>query len=203
MSKYRYSTRPAIYADVVNKIHDGDIALYRAKQSLVNRIIARAGGTPYAHAGMIHQTTLGDLVLFETIQWLGGRKINFASQVQGWPGQWDIYRPRKSYDGEAAILKMASIVGRPYGWCNLCITALRHTRFISKLLPPLTDDQLNGSAPFCSQAVSRACRAGGVDPRPNQADVATEPGDLANPEFAKYLFTLYWSEDQIPKGGRR
>ena len=56
------------------------------------------------------------------------------------------------------------------------------------------DDQNNGSPPFCSMAVSRACRAGGQDPVPNLADQCTEPGDLARSEFFKYCYTLVPAE---------
>ena len=40
------------------------------------------------------------------------------------------------------------------------------------------------------EAVSRACRRGGVDPVPNLADRLTEPGDLARSAFFGYRFTL-------------
>jgi hypothetical protein len=53
------------------------------------------------------------------------------------------------------------------------------------------DDQLDGRAVFCSEAVSRADRlGGGVDPVPNLADHDTEPGDLARSDFYRYQFTL-------------
>ena len=57
---------------------------------------------------------------------------------------------------------MIEITGRRYGWWSLLRVSLPPA-----VRPlggsPKTDDNLNGSLPFCSQAVSRACRAGGVD----------------------------------------
>ena len=188
--------RPILYADARPLIRNGDILLYRAGWKPSNRLISSLSGSPYCHAGMSYWCG-NELCLAETIQWCGGRSVLLNSQVRGWPGQWDVFRPRQPYNAQKAADEMLSVVGRKYGWRNLFVSALRHTRIISRFLPPLTDDQLNGSAPFCSQAVSRACRAGGRDPRPNAADIATEPGHLADPTFAEHLFTLYW--DRLPR----
>lgn len=193
-----------LYADAVREMRDGDIALFRAgwwprPSSL---LIARGTDTLYCHAEMLSQAPWDHKWwMLGTRQFVGGRARHLDKEVRESPGRWDIFRPRQLYDEEKAVNEMARIVDCPYGYWNLFRCALRHTRIISRFLKPLTDDQLNGSAPFCSQAVSRACRAGGRDPRPNHADILTEPGHLADPAFSEYLFTLFW--DRLPKETRR
>ncbi len=59
------------------------------------------------------------------------------------------------------------------------------------LVTPDEDDAENArTPPFCSQAVSMACRLGGVDPVPHLADRLTEPADLSRSTFFRYQFTL-------------
>lgn len=204
---------PMLYADAVSLIRDGDIALYRVPPviwwkpwtwiKLSNFLISMIGRTFYIHAGMLVITPwskINPIWMMETIQWLGGRAIPFADMVERHPGQWDIYRPKPPYDGSKAVEEMARVVNKKYGWGNLVVSSLRHTRIISRFLPPFTDDQLNGSAPFCSQAVSKASRAGGRDPRPNCSDIATEPGHLASPDYANPVCRVYW--DRTPEAER-
>jgi len=48
----------------------------------------------------------------------------------------------------------------------------------------------DSSAPFCSEAVSRAWRLAGVDLVPNLADRYTEPGDLARSAHLRLVASL-------------
>jgi len=195
---------PIRYADARPLIRDGDIALYRVgdRGKLSNMLISRIGGTPYVHAGMLYRTIRwGEerLILAETIQWRGGRIIPFSKQAKAYPGQWDIYRPKQPYNARGAVLEMDRLVGLNYGWASVIRASLGHTRFISRWLPPVLDSAIGeGAPPFCSQAVSAACRDGGDrDPQPGLLDSVTEPGHLADPGFAEYQFTLFW--DRIPE----
>ena len=73
----------------------------------------------------------------------------------------------------------------PYGWGNLLADAVRHLPIPALLLPAPPElknedcDRWPFNHPFCSQAVSAALRAGGLDPVPFLADRYTEPADLA------------------------
>ncbi len=197
---------PMLYEDAVSLIRDGDVILYRVPKPVWWKpwtwvkpstfLITTIGRSPYVHAGMA-QRWRTEVDLLHTLQFVGGERTDLGEEVRRHPGQWDVYRPHQPYDGEAATKEMRLVLYRPYGVRNLFISSLRHTRIISRFLPPFTDDALNGSAPFCSQAVSRACRAGGRDPRPNHADIATEPGHLAAESFAEPVCRLYW--DKLPE----
>jgi len=189
---------PMLYADAEPLIRNGDIVLFRVNRRQWLKpstwLITTISKSPYVHAGMSARVVSGRLTLLDTIQWIGGRRVDLEDQVRRHPGQWDVYRPHQPYNGEAAAKEMLQVVNRPYGWRNLFMSSLRHTIIISRFLPPFTDDQLNGSAPFCSQAVSKACRAGGRDPRPLHADIETEPGHLSRPDFADSICRLYWKK---------
>ncbi len=133
------------------------------------------------------------LMCLETVQGCGGHALLLSTVVHDMPGRIDVYRANatcRRFDRLAAVNAMIEITGRHYGWWSLLRVSLTHLPFIRLVVRPKTDDNLNGSLPFCSQAVSRACRAGGVDPVPNLADCATEPGDLARSAFFRYRFTL-------------
>ena len=195
---------PVVYSDVRHTIPQGALLQYRAGRKLSNRLIARVGGTPYAHSAMAAwwgspNAKDGVLMVLETLQFKGGRAVILSSQVRGWPGQWDVYEVRKPFDAEAAVQSMIRTTGIPYGWWNLLRAGVRHLPLMYSCLPQLTDDELDGSFPTCSPAVSRACRAGGRDPRPGHADVVTEPGHLVDPDFSRYLYTLFSTHEQVSK----
>lgn len=130
-----------------------------------------------------------------------------ASVVAKQPGRWE-WRPmaeeyRRRIDVLRAAKAMRFLTQLPYGRWGLIRTALTHTpvaRWFTR--PDLTDGrqtcrthkasacgifsepqwniaQLVRRPPFCSAAVSIACRRGGLDPVPNLADDYTEPADLA------------------------
>lgn len=190
------SVKPVVYSEVRGSIPQGALLQYRAGWRPSNRLISLVGCTPYVHSGMA--AWWGDVVmLLETLQFRGGRAVRLSTQVKQYPGQWDVFEVRKPFRSEAAVQTMLRITGTPYGWGSLAKVALTHTPVLRWVFRPATDDKLNNSAPFCSQAVSRACRAGGRDPRPNRADVATEPGHLVHPGFSEYKYTLFATAEQV------
>jgi hypothetical protein len=179
------------------KIRDGDLLLFRRNVGLVGKLITVAGRSEYCHAAMAAWWN-GRLMCLETIQGHGGRAVLLSTVVAEDPGRIDVYRAnanRRRFDRGRAVEGMIEITGRRYGWWSLVKAALVHLPVFRFLVLPDTDDQANGSLPFCSQAVSRACRQGGVDPVPNLADRLTEPGDLARSVFFRYRFTLMSKEE--------
>ena len=181
------------YAQLRGQIRDGDLLLYRARQKLSNRLIAKSSRSPYAHAAMAAWWGRVLMVL-EMLQFSGGRAVTLSSQVQGWPGQWDLYRTnpggRFEFDRSASVAAMLRLTGTPYGWGSLLRVGWRRLPIVRLLVRPPDDDAADGRPPHCSAAVARACRAGGVDPTPNLADWATDPADLSRSPFFEYQCTL-------------
>ena len=65
-------------------------------------------------------------------------------------------------------------------------------------LPPAEDNQAEADFPRdCSGLVNFACRAGGRVPRPDLPDEEVEPGHFSAASFARYLCTLYWSQEEV------
>jgi len=173
------------------KIRDGDLLLFRSRD-WYTRLIAVAGRNDYVHAAMAGWWSTRLMCVEMTSG--GGRAQLLSNVVDRWPGACDVYRTnatKRRFSREKALAAMIAITGRPYGKWNLCRAALLHMPFLRFLVPPDTDDaEKSPWPPFCSQAVSMACRLGGVDPVPNLADRLTEPADLARSPFFQYRFTL-------------
>lgn len=184
------------YSVVQDCLRDGDLLLWRPC-SLPGRLIASLGRGEYSHADMaVKSRNNGCWYAVGMLQWYGGRKALLSKQVAQYPGKIDWYRAddlgyRPHWDRQATADKMLAFIGAKYGWWSLISAALRHSLLLRFLLPPLTDDQLNGThPPFCSQAISLALWEGGVDPVPNLAHCVTEPSDLARNDFYRYQGTL-------------
>jgi len=177
-------------------IRDGDLLLFRSGRRLMSRLIARAGRSEYSHAGMAAWWN-SRLMCLDTIQGQGGRAVLLSNLVREFPGQIDIYATKtigEPFDRRAAVEAMIEVTGRRYGWWALARAALFHLAVVRLFVRPNTEDTADGSLPFCSQAVARALRAGGVDAVPNLADAGTEPSDLARSAFLRYRYTLVSTE---------
>jgi hypothetical protein len=178
------------YAEARRKIRDGDILLFRSK-GFLSQLIRVGGRSEYSHAAMAGWWS--DRLMCVEMTDSGGQAQLLSNLVERMPGAIDVFRAnatRRRFSREKALAAMVAITGKPYGNWNLIRAAAMHAIFFRFLVTPDTDDSANGSVPFCSQAVARACRAGGVDPVPNLADRLTEPGDLARSAFFEYRFTL-------------
>lgn len=181
------------YSQARRKIRDGDLLLFRRKGGVFQKLISTAGRSDYCHAAMAAWWN-GRLMCLETVQGRGGRAILLSHAVGKDPNLIDVYRVARGYqrrfDRVGAVLRMQELAGQRYGWGNLARAAMYHLPIVRWFTIPLDNDRANGSLPFCSDAVSRALRAGGVDPVPNLADAGTEPGDLARSAAITYRFTL-------------
>jgi len=182
------------YAEARGGIRDGDLLLCRG-WSLMSRLIRLGGQSPYSHAGMAAWRD-GELRLLEVIAWHGGRESSLLDWVIGEPAAWDVYAANDDnafpcFDRAAAVASMRQFVDQPYGWANVCGTSLLHLAGIRFFAWPNRNDLSTSTRPpFCSEAVARATRAGGVDPVRNLADRYTEPHHLSESPFYDYRFTL-------------
>jgi hypothetical protein len=184
------------------KIRDGDVLLFRRQRTLAGKAISVAGRSPYSHAAMAAWWH-GRLMCLETLQRRGGRAVLLSTLVADAPARIDVFRVqlnRRRFNAQAAVESMIEITGRRYGWGALVRAGLVHLPLVRFFVRPETDDAANGHLPFCSQAVARACRAGGIDPVPNLADRSTEPGDLARSAALAYRFTLVPDEEPAEPG---
>ena len=183
--------KAVVYSAARKDIRDGDLLMFRSRD-WYTRLFAIAGRTEYVHAAMAGWWN-GRLMCVEMTS-SGGRAQLLSNIVAQWPGVCDVYRAnaaRRRFSRQKALLAMIAITGKPYGRWNLWRAALLHLPLLRFCVRPDMDDAEESAwPPFCSQAVSMACRAGGVDPVPHLADRLTEPADLARSSFFQYRFTL-------------
>jgi hypothetical protein len=179
------------YSDIRHKIRDADLLLFR-RRSRITRLIAVAGRSQYVHAAMAGWWK--DRLMCVEMTSGGGRAQLLSNLVAQWPSVIDVYQINpagRRFSRARALATMIGITGKQYGWLNLFRAALLHSvvcRFLVR--PEWSDADESPWPPFCSQAVSMACRVGGIDPVPNLADRLTEPGDLARSAIYEHRFTL-------------
>lgn len=167
---------------IKRRISNGDPLLFLRTPDIESDAIAVAGRSDIVHAGMAAWREDGVLCCLETLQGIGGRQVPLAEYVDAYPGRILVKKLapefRHKYNRAKAVAKMREIVDKPYGWWAVLKASLIHLTVIRWFVKPETDDNANGSLPYCSMAVSRAMRAGNVDPVRKLGDGWTEPGDL-------------------------
>ena len=178
-----------IYADIRDQISDGDLLLWRPT-SLLGRAISVASRSVYSHSAMAVWWH-GQLMHLDMVS-SGGRAETLSSQVERYSGKIDWFRAnrlRVNWDTHATIIAMIRTAGQPYGTWSLIRNMLSYSVVTRWLVRPNDNDIRNGYE-VCSQAVSNAYRAGGVDPVLGLADMWTSPGDLAHSLFFEEMGTL-------------
>jgi hypothetical protein len=194
MSSDTFQRQMVRFADVRDRIRDADVLLFRRGPAFYQKAIAIAGRSEYSHAAMTAWWD-DELMVLEVAEGYGGRAVTLESQSKLYAGQYDVFSTnpgdRWQFDRAGAVRYMRKLAGKPYGRRNLFRVAMLHIPFVRLFVKPNTNDKSNGSAPFCSNAVSAALRVGGgIDPVMLLADTITEPGDLSRSPFLQYAFTL-------------
>jgi len=185
--------RPVAYADIRTQLRTGDIALSRADGTPANDLIALGTGSPYVHATMLGWC--GDvLMLAEARQWRDSHLVTLSSQVKRCPGLYDVYRVRRPFRAAAAWTAMLRATGTPYGWGQLLREAAR--KIFGRPASTGVNDPADDYPRDCSALVNFACRAGGRVPREELADEEIDLGHFADATFARYVCTLYWTDQQ-------
>jgi hypothetical protein len=180
-------------------VQDGDWLLFRSRKDidLISDAIMAGGRSPYYHAGMACWSH-GRLMCVETKQYVGGRSVSVANLLSADPTLAIDVRHivAKRYNREKAVGAMLDFTGCSYGWRALLRTAMTKVIVLRLFIRPSTNDNANGSPPYCSMAVSRASEKAGLDPVELLSSKFTEPGDLGRvPDVvATYIGTLYLSK---------
>ena len=184
---------PVVYVDFRQHLRTGDIALSRADGRPSNRLIALGTGSPYVHATMLGWCN-EVLMLAEARQWRESHLVTLSSQVKHWPGHYDVYRVLPPFRPAMAWTAMLRATGTPYGWGLLLREAVR--KVIGRPVARPGNDPAVDRPRDCSALVNFACRSGGRVPRPVLADEEVEPGHFADATFARYVCTLFWTQQQ-------
>jgi len=181
-----------LYRQARRLVRDGDLLLFRDRSSA----IAILGRGEYSHAATAwwHGSLRGPqrvLLLSEFRQWQGGRNVTLSSQVRGYPGRIDVFRPKcPSFVAAAAAEELVRLAGHPYGWLGIARCGCFHAPLVRWLAPRIWDTSDTTLSPrgcfFCSQACGWSGRKWARqlgdtwDPVPGLADWAIEPNHLAH-----------------------
>jgi hypothetical protein len=107
--------------------------------------------------------------------------VTLSSLVNRYPGRIDVFtanaeRRWPEYDRKSSLDTMRRLAGCNYGYRHVLAASLLHLPIARFFVRPNLDDAAESSLPpFCSEAVSMAERAGGVEVVPHLADHFTEP----------------------------
>ena len=171
----------------LGRIHDGDLGILRPTTA-EGRWITRIGRARESHVLAFYWRRGGKggktLWIVEQIA-PEGRTVPAKPYLLACPSEtFTVYRVRKElrFDAKRAVeWALVNIPGVEYDEKGLWRSALSHMPYIRWYLKPSEDDEANGNGPqplYCSAAMSRMARAGGVDLVPGLADRWTEPVDI-------------------------
>ena len=181
------------YSRARDELLHGDVLLRRyVPGRMAERVIARAGASPYCHAAMMGCWE-NRLMLIEMTSWYGGSTRLLSRAVEAYSGRWDVWRVPdwNVCDQDDAVSGMIDILGIRYGWATICYMAPFHLPVVRHWMRTDTNDLEPSNFWVCSTAVARASREfARTDLVPNLADRAVEPGDLARGGVLKYQFTI-------------
>ena len=184
--------RPVAYSFAREQIQTGDILLCRGT-SIEGMLISRVTHAPYTHAAMAGYSGRC-LMSAETVQHHDARLISLSSEVKKWPGYYDVFRVRtRDYRPDLAWSFMCHAAGACYSWRHISRTWLR--RRLGEWCPAIPNSDDPEVPRDCSALVHAALRyAGG--PRLKEFDCDVVPGDLADPRYFEYQFTLCGTQAQ-------
>jgi hypothetical protein len=195
-----FTERFQTFSEAKNSIRPGDLLLWKAGWNPASFLIGIFGRAGISHAAQVRGKP-GRWQIQEVVQWCGGSVRPLKEAIEQEPGRILWYAANAGdrwpeWNPTAAVRQFDRLVGCQYGWFNLLKVGLLHFPLLRLLAACLLirqaddDKAAEGPAPFCSQAVAIAARAGGVDPVPHLADDCTEPADLARSLFYEYRATL-------------
>ena len=195
---------PISYADYRKQALSGDILLCRAS-SIEGHLIADITRAKYSHASMagwinVHrrdEENASALMIAESVQHHGKRIIPLSGEIRQYSGIYDVYRPRyyHRYDGEAAFAYMCRAANSRYGWLNIWrVLCRRHLPWPFTLFPAVPNSDDPQAKRDCSAEVHSAVRLYG-DMLIKRFDSDCEPGDISDPGFTGYKWTLYFGDE--------
>lgn len=184
--------KPLLYSQVRDQIQDGDVILFQGERQL-STLIRQFSHAAYSHAGLV-LTWYGRRILVSA-ELPKTQALPLGLSVVGYPGRVDWYRlrpaSRAALNVERLALEALVNLGVEYGASTLFKLAGHFTLGLPthKSGDAGSDESQAMRSLICSQYVSRCLRAGGVD-LSGQADIDTDPGEIARSPQLEFVGTL-------------
>jgi hypothetical protein len=123
--------------------------------------------------------------ILDIVEGQGGRNVDAGAEIKRYPGcyYWaPVQRERyPEFDDQACVQFMLDLYGTKYGWAALSYMACWHApiarEFTYLLFHNDIDKAFVNQPPFCSDAMTMAAIAGGVNPVPGRASQLVAPAD--------------------------
>lgn len=196
------------FDSVVDQIEDVDLLSWRRVgwwDTTFKASASIAGRGEHYHCGMAAWWS-GDLFTIDACMAGGVSATQLSIQTHDNPGVIDVFKADAlkrypEFNKEKALAHMRRKCGKKYGRLQLYREALTHALVLRLFMRPSQDDleESPDGLEFCSQAVTNAIRAGGVDTVLGISDGYTNPVQLTKSEFyyPGYRFTLVETESQV------
>ena len=179
------------YSEVRAQVRSGDILLFRGR-ALLSRIIRKITRSPYSHAGILAWWNERLMVLEATGPGVIARPLSRV--VKLYDGKVELWTTDSKLDREAVIRTAKKELGKHYA-----STAL--FRILRKIVVGIKRQPDPWRPPekfVCSQFVSYAWRAGGIDLTDDEPDEFTTPGHIAAAKALHKIGTLWVGHDGDP-----
>jgi len=153
-----------------------DIVAFKGK-GIVSKMISLCTWSPYTHVGMA-LWFCGRLMIVESREFRGARIVWLSNEIKN--KSVDIFRVWDERDMEIAKIWALEHAGNGYSYLGIVRYFRRIIRKLLGLPLPsvMGDDRVDHGNRFCSEYVSAAYRAAGIDLRPDLVDSLTPPGEL-------------------------
>lgn len=171
----------ARFGDIAPLIRTGDVLLFSGR-TVWSYLIRVFTFSPVSHAGIAVVDDDGIWVV-DSCEGVGVTKRPLALEVRHWPGQWywsPLASGHRSHYARKSVYEAAhAMLGQKYGWWGIVVQTIIHAPILRELAYFGGIDRLfHRLLPFCSAAVVKIMRTGGVDPvRARDAALVT-PQDI-------------------------
>jgi hypothetical protein len=159
------------YADIRNTIRDGDIVLFQGT-SIFSRLIRWVTKSTFSHSGLA--VWWGDRLMVLEATEPEVRVMPMSILIGHYP-RVDLFSPVRTLDRRAVVIAAQQALGKKYAvW-----TVIRYVRRILFKMRGGGDPRRPPDKFVCSQLISYAYRAGGIDLVHSQPDEFTTPQQIS------------------------
>jgi hypothetical protein len=182
------------YADVRNRVEDGDIILFQGTVFL-SRVIERVSHGAYSHCAIA--ANWGERKMLLQAELMGGvQAVPMSVAVGTYRGRVDWYKLkpalRAKLDIATLLAEARADLGLTYATSDLLRVAANEILGVR-----LPDDCDNPHALFCSQYVARCFRRAGLA-LCQDTDVGTSPSEIASSDVLELQGTIMHDPDNVP-----
>lgn len=175
-----------VYENIRGELQTGDVILCSGR-GFISEGIKRVTSSPYSHAAMIRIDHRRVMVYEAIAKGTVNRPLSLLAEGDHY-SSISVFRPRGEFNADAAVTRLLDLLGREYAIKKIKKIWWREVFARLKLIE-LGAGEEHLDAFICSEYVSGALVAGGIDPC-IKPDALTYPSDLAASPALEHIFTF-------------